>query len=173
MKDNPKEQEFKTKVKKVAEKIKKEAKKTWVYNDEGKGCSLFAEGFFAIFFNIIWILILNKYYTEVDFLTDDFEDVLIVMNLSIVVSIILHFGLMILRTSWYKSIMNIINNFFSIIVMGVLFVVYPFEFTGNWEIFQTLFRIGLLVFIFIVGIASIVESIKLALNFVKKFAKAC
>jgi hypothetical protein len=75
-----------------------------------------------------------------EFLTDDFERVLPIMNFSIVVNIVVNIVYLFFDPTWFKSITQIVLSVIGLIVVIRLYRVFPFDYTAyefyefEWEV---------------------------------------
>ena len=115
----------------------------------------------AIIFNVIFLYIVNNLLNwHIYFITPSFNEVIWIINLSIIATIIGNALMLLYRLESFRHIMKIIMNIISFIAVYFVYEVFPFNFYNslfNWglSIFLILIMIGLI-------IASIVEVIKLA-----------
>ena len=115
----------------------------------------------AIIFNVIFLYIVNNLLNwHIYFITPSFNEVIWIINLSIIAIIIGNALMLLYRLESFRHIMKIIMNIISFIAVYFVYEVFPFNFYNsffNWglSIFLILIMIGLI-------IASIVEVIKLA-----------
>ena len=95
------------------------------------------------------------------FLTEDFDQLLPIVNLSLVVSILVNATYLTFDPDWFKSFSQIGIAVISLAVFIRTLQVFPFDFTAydfNWE---TLTRTIVYLGMFGVAIAILVESVKL------------
>lgn len=146
----------------IFNKANEQGKRFWERNK--KTLSMWGyvtEGIFGVIFGIVWLILINVFYDDLEFLTEDFDLVLFAINVSAVVGILLNFLLVILHTDWYRALSKIIQNIFSFGVTLTMLIVSPFDFTGKWDFFDTLLPILLVVFLVAIVIGIITDSIKL------------
>ena len=112
--------------------------------------------FIAIIFNIIFLYIVNNLLNwQIYFITPAFNEVLWIINLSIIVTIIGNTLLLLYSPESFSHLMKIIMNTINFIAVYFVYEVFPFNFYNsffNWglSIFLVLVMIGLV-------IASLVE----------------
>ena len=115
----------------------------------------------AIIFNVIFLYIVNNLLNwHIYFITPAFNEVIWIINLSIIVTIIGNALMLLYRRESFRHLMKIIMNIVSFIAVYLVYEVFPFNFYNsffNWglSIFLILIMIGLI-------IASVVEVIQLA-----------
>ena len=69
-------------------------------------------------------------------LTDDFEQVLPILNVSIVVTMVVYTVFLVYDPKWFKTVADIVTTSFSIAVFIRTWQVFPFDFSAydfNWE----------------------------------------
>jgi len=116
---------------------------------------------FAIIFNLIFLYIVNNLLKwQIYFITPAFNEVLWIINISIVATIIGNALLLLYSQESFSHLMKIIMNTINFIAVYFVFEVFPFNFYNsffNWglSIFLLLVMIGLV-------IASLVEVYQLA-----------
>ena len=100
------------------------------------------EAFFGILFNLLFYYILNRFYSLVPFLTEDFEKILPIYNLSIMVSISFHASRILFSSRIYKDIGDIISTGFFIYIAYLLWIVFPFnlEWFNNTALWNIIIR---------------------------------
>jgi hypothetical protein len=115
-----------------------------------------SEYFVAIIFNIIFLYIVNNLLNwQVYFITNSFNEVLWIINLSIIITIIGNILLLLYSPERFRHVMKIILNIVAFIAVYFVYIVFPFNFYNsfyNWgfSILMILAMIGII-------IASIVE----------------
>ncbi len=95
------------------------------------------------------------------FLTDDFEQLLPIVNLSLIVGAIVNAALVLYNAQWFRSIGQIVQNVFGLFVVVTTLKVFPFDFSPyriNWT---TITRIVLIMLAVLVGIGTIAEFVKM------------
>ena len=95
------------------------------------------------------------------FLTDDFEQLLPIVNLSLIVGAIVNAALVLYNAQWFRSIGQIVQNVFGLFFVVSTLKVFPFDFSPyriNWT---TITRIVLIMLAVLVGIGTIAEFVKM------------
>jgi len=104
-------------------------------------------------------------------LTDDFEQVLPIVNVSIVATIVVNLMYIIYDAAWFKSMFQVALLVISLVVTVRLYRVFPFDFSAysfNWEAVTR----GILILVCIaVGIGLIAELVKFARSSAKAVAE--
>ena len=98
---------------------------------------------------------------DVPFITNDWPDVLWAVNLSLGATIAANLAFMAYDPAWFRRIAQMVLAGISIVVFNTLRTVFPFDLSGPFE--QAL-RLALLVGMFGLGIAVIVEFVGLVLG---------
>ena len=115
----------------------------------------------AIIFNLIFLYIVNNLLNwHIYFVTNAFNEVLWIINLSIVVSIIGNVLLLLYSPERFRHMVKIIINIISFIAVYIVWKVFPFNFYNsfyNWG-----FNILLILAMIGIAIATIVEIYLLA-----------
>lgn len=104
------------------------------------------EGIVTITFNLVFFWLINNYYDRVSFFTSDFPDLLAIINISIIVNTLTGVGLIITRNQLYKLVDDIINNLFAVAVFIATLVIFPIDFTGQWDVLDTVLKVFAVVF---------------------------
>ena len=95
------------------------------------------------------------------FLTDDFEQLLPIVNLSLIVGAIVNAALVLYNAQWFRSIGQIAQNVFGLFVIVSALKIFPFDFSPyriNWT---TITRVVLIMLAILIGIGTIAEFVKL------------
>jgi hypothetical protein len=114
------------------------------------------EYIFSIIFNLIFFYIVNNLLNwNIYFITPALNEVLWIINLSIIATIIGNILLLLYSSESFRHVMKIIINTINFVAVYYVYVVFPFNFNNsfyNWviSIFIILIMIGLV-------IASLVE----------------
>jgi len=114
----------------------------------------------AIIVNLIFLYIFNNLLSwHVYFVTNALNEVLWIINLSIIVTIIGNFLMLVYHPIWFRHITKIILNVFAFAAVYFVFIVFPFNFNNaflNWglAVLLILAMIGII-------IASLVEIVLL------------
>jgi hypothetical protein len=110
----------------------------------------------AIIFNLIWWYIVNNLLNwQVYFVTNAFNEVLWIINLSIIVSIIGNALLLFYSPERLRHIVKIFINIISFIAVYIVWTVFPFNFYNSF--YDWLFGILLILAMIGITIATIVE----------------
>ncbi|HML05887.1 MAG TPA: hypothetical protein VK426_08955, partial [Methanobacterium sp.] len=115
-----------------------------------------AEYIVAIIFNLIFLYIVNNLLNwNIYFITSALNDVLWIINLSIITAIIGNALLLAYNPEWFRHVIKIIMNILALISTYFVYTVFPFNFYNsfiNWglSIFLILIMAG-------IGIAIILE----------------
>jgi len=121
-----------------------------------------AESIFAIIANIIFIVLLNKYYSYIPFLTSGFIAILWMFNLLISLTILAHLILLVIGTNFLRNLINLTLNVYGFVVFYTLYIIYPFDFSHtSYNYINMYFRFFLIIVLFGMGIAVIVNFITL------------
>ncbi len=105
----------------------------------------------AIIVNIILLYIFNNLLNwHIYFVTNVFNEVLWIINLSIVVHIIGNFLMLLYRPEWFRHITKIVLNIVAFAVVYLVYTVFPFNFYNsffNWglSIILILALIGIII----------------------------
>lgn len=110
---------------------------------------------FAIIFNLIFLYIVNNLLNwNIYFITNALNEVLWIVNLSIIAAIIGNALLLAYNPEWFRHVMKIIMNIFAFISTYFVYIVFPFDFKSsflNWglNIFLILVMIGIVIAIIV------------------------
>ena len=97
----------------------------------------------------------------IPFLTDDFEQLLPIVSLSLIVGAIVNAAFILYNDQWFRSVGQIVQNVFGLFVIVTTLKVFPFNFSAysiNWT---TITRVVLIVLAVLIGIGTIAEFAKL------------
>jgi hypothetical protein len=90
----------------------------------------------SIIFNLILLYVFNNLLNwHVHFITNALNEVLWIINLSIIATIIINSLLLLYDPEWFRHVMKIVLNIFAFIAVYFLFKVFPFNFNNfyiNW-----------------------------------------
>lgn len=103
---------------------------------------------------------------EIPFLTSDFERLLPVINALLVSSIAVYGVWILYDAAWFRSVGRIILNLLAIAVLGLTYLVFPFDFSAYDFDWETLIRVLIVGALVAFSIATIVEIVRLAGRFV-------
>jgi hypothetical protein len=115
-----------------------------------------SEYIIAIIFNIIFLYIVNNLLNwHIYFITNALNNILWIINLSILATIVGNALLLAYSHEWFRHIVKIILNIISLIAFYFVYVIFPFNFYNsfiNWGL-------SILLIFFIIGIiiATIIE----------------
>ena len=114
----------------------------------------------ALIVNVILIYVFNKLLAwGVPFLTSDFSGVLWAINLSLGATILVNLMWLIFDPGWFLHLGQIFLNLIAILVLFLIFAVFPFTFAaGGWAFWV---KVALIVAMVGVGIGTIVEFFKM------------
>ncbi|MGZ7119187.1 MAG: hypothetical protein ACXVH2_05730 [Methanobacterium sp.] len=114
-----------------------------------------AEYITAIIFGLIFLYIANNLLNwNIYFITGALNQVLWIINLSIIVTIIGNILLLAYSPQWFRHVIKIIINIISLISIYFVYIVFPFNFYNsfiNWgvSIFLILIMIGIVIAIIV------------------------
>ena len=115
----------------------------------------------AVSAGIVFVLNNLLAWDIVPFLTDDFEQLLPIINASLAATIIVNFIWILYDAAWIRSTGQIILNVTSIAVLTLTLRVFPFDFSPYSFDWASLSRIIIAFLIVALVIATIVEVVKL------------
>lgn len=110
----------------------------------------------AFMFVFLYILI-NLYDWGVPYITEEYNDLIWYIELSIYASIIAHAIFLVYDPKWFRYLLKAITGVFSSLATIMFYVVFPFDFPGN---FNKIGKIILLVLVVLSVIGIIVELVK-------------
>jgi hypothetical protein len=92
----------------------------------------------AVVANVIGLLIVNNIldWGWISWLTDDFETLLPIINLSLVASIVVNLAYILYDAKWFKALCEAVLVTISLVVAIRIWRVFPFDFSAyssNWE----------------------------------------
>ena len=110
----------------------------------------------AIIFNLIFLYIVNNLLNwHIYFVLNTFNEVLWIINLSVIAAIIGNFLLLLYSPERFRHAMKIILNIFAFIAVYFVYIVFPFNFYNSF--YNWAFSILLILAMIGIFIASIVE----------------
>ncbi len=117
----------------------------------------------AVVVNLVLLFVVKNLlaWDWIPFLTDDFEQLLPIVNLSLVVGAGANFAFIFYNAHWFRSVGQIVQNVVSLFVIVVTLKVFPFDFSPysiNWA---TIARVVLILAAVGVAIGTIAEVVKL------------
>ena len=114
-----------------------------------------SEYFVAIIFNLIFFYIVNNLLNwQVYFITNSFNEVLWIINLSIIITIIGNILLLLYSPERFRHLMKIILNIVAFIAVYFVYIVFPFNFYNSFydwgfSILMILAMIGIIIAIIV------------------------
>jgi hypothetical protein len=105
----------------------------------------------AIIFNFIFLYIFNNLLNwQVYFVTSALNEVLWIINLSIIVAIVGNVLMLLYRPDWFRHVTKIVLNVVAFIAVYLVYIVFPFNFNNsflNWglSVLLILAMIGIIV----------------------------
>ncbi len=122
----------------------------------------------AIVVNIILLYIFNNLLSwHIYFITSALNEVLWIINLTVIATIIGNIILLIFNPKWFKHIVKIILNILAIAAVYSIYSIFPFNFSSflaDWSV-----TIALIFVMIGIAIATIIELLFLIFNIIKKF----
>ena len=117
----------------------------------------------AIVINAALLVVVNNLlaWGWISWLTDDFEEVLPLLNLSLTATILVNLVYLAFDAEWFKSLCELGLLSISLAVTIRLYQVFPFDFSAYDVDWAVLARIVLIIAMVGVGIAMIVQVVKL------------
>lgn len=117
----------------------------------------------AVVANLVMLFIVNNLlaWGWVPFLTDDFEQLLPIVSLSLVVGAGANFAFIFYNAEWFRSVGQIVQNVFSLFVIIATLKIFPFDFSPypvNWT---AIARVVLALALVAVSLATIAELVKM------------
>ena len=111
--------------------------------------------FVSIVINFLMMYAANNLHNwNVPFLTERFSECLWAVNLSLGVSIFIHFIFMVFDRKWFRSFMQAIANVFSLISVYVFREVFPLELSESME---RMVNLGLVIILLLILLSIFVE----------------
>ena len=115
-----------------------------------------SEYFTAIIFNLIFLYIVNNLLNwHIYFITNAFNEVIWIINLTIIATIIGNALLLLYNPLWFRHLMKIILNIFAFIAVYIVYNIFPFNFYNSF--YDWAFNILLILGMIGIVIATIVE----------------
>ncbi|MEN8114309.1 MAG: hypothetical protein ABFS21_07965 [Actinomycetota bacterium] len=117
----------------------------------------------AVVINVVLIFVVVNLLSWgwLPFLTEDFENLLPILILSLLVSGMVNLAWIVYDPRWFRAAGQIVDNLTSLLVVVVTYKVFPFDFSPyriNWE---TIVRVVIVLTAFALVIATIAEFVKL------------
>ena len=111
--------------------------------------------FVSIVINFLMMYAANNLHNwDVPFLTERFSECLWAVNLSLGVSIFIHFIFMVFDRKWFRSFMQAIANVFSLISVYVFREVFPLDLADSME---RMVNLGLVIILLLILLSIFVE----------------
>lgn len=129
-----------------------------------------SEFIIAIIVNIIFLYIFNNLLNwHIDFITNSFQDVLWIINLTLGFTIIINVFYLFYHPKWLRDSLQIIINILGFLVVYVLYILYPFKFS---QLFIT-YGLKLVLILIMIGIiaATVYQIMLLILRIYLKLQK--
>lgn len=126
----------------------------------------------GIVFGLIFLFLFNYFYDDLAFLSDEFDQVRSLYNTSLVVGIVLHFSRLFVHSKAYKAVTQLIVNGFFLVIAYQFWVLFPFDTSvlGDQKTWDFIFRLLIILPSIAVGIAIVVELLKLTTGSYEKEA---
>jgi len=136
---------------------------------KSKGKGYIFEGIFGIVSSLVFLYIVNIYYKELNFITEDFTRIIPLYNLSLITAIIFYILRIFFRNKTFKTVTELFSNLIFFLLAYNLWTIYPFDTStiGNPNTWDIIFKLLIVLPTFAVAIASIVQLIQLPINLVK------
>ena len=111
--------------------------------------------FFSIIINFLMMYAANNLLIwNVPYLTERFSECLWAVNLSLGVSIFIHFVFMVFDRKWFRSFMQALANVFSLISVYVFREVFPLDLSYSME---RMVNLGLVIILILILLSILVE----------------
>lgn len=121
----------------------------------------------AIIVNVILLYVVNNLVAwDISFIKSSFNDVLWILNISIVANIVANIIYLIYYYDWLKSLIQVLLNILGILVVYYLYVVFPFVFSNIWITWGL--GIALILALFGIVIATFIEAARFILIYIIK-----
>ncbi len=129
-----------------------------------KATSDMAEGVAGTIFTILFLLLVNRFYKDVQFLTSDFEVILPLYNLSLVTSSIAYLTRIFFHSPVYKQATDWFSCIFFVLIALQLWTIFPFDTSviGDKVLWDGVFRFLIVVPPLLTVLANMVKTAKLA-----------
>ncbi|MGB3400591.1 MAG: hypothetical protein WBA34_10555 [Candidatus Deferrimicrobiaceae bacterium] len=117
----------------------------------------------AVVVNLVMLFIVNNLlaWGWVPFLTDDFEQLLPIVNLSLVVGAGANFAFIFYNAQWFRSVGQIVQNVVSLFVIVATLRIFPFDFSPHPFNWTAIARVVLSLVLVAVSLATIAELVKM------------
>ena len=111
--------------------------------------------FISIVINFLMMYAANNLHNwNVPYLTERFSECLWAVNLSLGVSIFIHFVFMVFNRKWFRSFMQALENVFSLISVYVFREVFPLDLSDSME---RMVNLGLVIILILILLSIFVE----------------
>ena len=113
-------------------------------------------------FAIIFFIFINAFYRDILFLNQDFDQVRMLYNISLIVSIAIHLSRIVIRNKTYKAATEIVSSIFLVAIAYQLWTIFPFNTSviGNKDTWDSIFRA-------LIIIPAVGACLSIVVNFVK------
>jgi hypothetical protein len=101
------------------------------------------------------------------FLTEDFDRVLPLLNVSIVASMVVNGAFLVFDPRWFKTAGDVVTAVFSLAVAGRTLAVFPFDFTPYAFDWETVTRVLLVLMIVAISIGIVAGAVKVIVDLVR------
>ena len=115
----------------------------------------------AVSAGIVFVLNNVLAWDIVPFLTDDFDQLLPIINASLIASIVVNFIWILYDAAWIRSTGQIILNVISVAVLSLTLRVFPFDFSPYSFDWASVSKVVIVFLIIVLVIATIAEIVKL------------
>ena len=117
----------------------------------------------AIMFVLLYIF-KNLYNWGVPFITEEYNKLIFYIELSVYATIIIHAIFLVFDPKWFRHLLKAFANMFSTLSTIMFYVIYPFDFPGNWD------RTGkiILLVLVILSIIGIISELAKAIKYLLK-----
>jgi len=119
-----------------------------------------------VFFSSIFLILVNMFWDQLGFLSQDFSEVLPLYNLVIITGIILSFIKIFLWNQHFILFTKVVNNVLFVLIAWQVWIIFPFnlDFFNNPSLWETLIKILIVFPPIAYTISTIVESAKIINN---------
>jgi hypothetical protein len=127
----------------------------------------------AIIANLILVYLFNNLLNwHVPFLTEEFLDVLSILNLSIIGTIIANIFFLFYDSIWFQNLVRIALNIIGVVFLAAFYKIFPFDFSSipNSQLVEASVKVGLFLGVFVLSIVVIVEIFRLVRHPFKKIS---
>ncbi|MBM2820444.1 MAG: hypothetical protein HW405_204 [Candidatus Berkelbacteria bacterium] len=121
---------------------------------------------FAIIFNVAFIYVVNSLPNwPVNFLTDSYSTILVLLNIMFVANIIINILFLFYDEAWFKHLLQFFVNIWAFFVFYSIYFIFPFDLTAVTE---RSMRMVLIIIMVGIAIAIIVEFIQFTFGNIRK-----